>query len=207
MRVVIVSLFFITSLLIAQNNITNTIGAGGNFVVKDATTDFFTIQQSNGNVGIAKTPGAYKVDVSGDVNVSGNFKVNGTNIPTSAAFSVAWITPPSINSGQYLSASGSTNSARNCMIIIPKSGNTISLYVAVGAALSVTYTINVLKATISTGDVSFINTGITATLDNSHQKALATGSYSYSAGDVFVLQLFSASGAFSYGLATTVVFE
>jgi len=38
-----------------------------------------------GNVGIGKTAPAYKLDVAGDVNVTGNFKVNGTNISTTTA--------------------------------------------------------------------------------------------------------------------------
>jgi hypothetical protein len=38
-----------------------------------------------GNVGIGTIAPAYKLDVAGDVNVTGNFKVNGTNISTTVA--------------------------------------------------------------------------------------------------------------------------
>jgi len=37
---------------------------------------------SSGDVGIGTSSPAYKVDVDGDVNITGNFKVNGTNIST-----------------------------------------------------------------------------------------------------------------------------
>lgn len=36
---------------------------------------------STGDVGVGVTSPAYKLDVAGDVNVTGNFKVNGTNVP------------------------------------------------------------------------------------------------------------------------------
>jgi len=49
---------------------------------------------SNGNVGIGLTNPAYKLDVNGDVNVTGNFKINGVNITTG---------------GGSLSGSGTTN--------------------------------------------------------------------------------------------------
>ena len=38
----------------------------------------------SGNVGIGTTTPAYALTVSGDVSISGNFKVNGTNISTSS---------------------------------------------------------------------------------------------------------------------------
>jgi len=41
------------------------------------------LKQSNTFVGIGTTTPAYKLDVAGDVNVTGNFKVNGTDISTS----------------------------------------------------------------------------------------------------------------------------
>jgi len=44
-----------------------------------------------GNVGIGKIAPAYKLDVAGDVNVTGNFKVNGTNISSAAAATYASI--------------------------------------------------------------------------------------------------------------------
>jgi hypothetical protein len=50
------------------------------------TTDGSNIYYNTGNVGIGTTAPAYKLDVAGDVNVTGNFKVNGTNIPATAGW-------------------------------------------------------------------------------------------------------------------------
>jgi hypothetical protein len=49
--------FFITSLIYSQNNITNTLGAGGTFTIKDGSTTFFTIDQSDGRITLPITTG------------------------------------------------------------------------------------------------------------------------------------------------------
>ena len=45
---------------------------------------------NTGNVGVGTQSPAYAVDVAGDVNVTGNFKVNGTNISTGEAAEPEW---------------------------------------------------------------------------------------------------------------------
>jgi len=45
---------------------------------------------NTGNIGVGTQSPAYAVDVAGDVNVTGNFKVNGTNIATGTAAEPEW---------------------------------------------------------------------------------------------------------------------
>lgn len=69
MKKLITSVLFLSAIsLFAQNNITNTLGTGGSFFVKDATTTFLTLLQSNGNVGIGTTAPACKLDISSGDN-------------------------------------------------------------------------------------------------------------------------------------------
>ncbi len=49
------TLMFISFSVFAQNNITNTIGIGGAFTVKDASGNFLQVSQSTGNVSILKS--------------------------------------------------------------------------------------------------------------------------------------------------------
>lgn len=50
------SLFFLlSSLIFCQNNITNTLGAGGTFTIKDNSTTFFTLSQSDGRITLPNT--------------------------------------------------------------------------------------------------------------------------------------------------------
>ena len=63
-----------------------------------------TIDPSTGNVKLGSGVGAYTLDVGGDVNVTGNFKVNGTNISTGTG------TVTSVDSGTGLTGGPITTS-------------------------------------------------------------------------------------------------
>jgi len=52
--------------------------------IPNVETEFLLIENGNGNIGVGKTP-AYKLDVDGDVNCTGNFRVNGTLLNTSSS--------------------------------------------------------------------------------------------------------------------------
>ncbi len=47
--------FFITSQIYSQNNITNTLGTGGAFSIKDGSTTFFSLSQSDGHITLPVT--------------------------------------------------------------------------------------------------------------------------------------------------------
>ena len=52
--------------------------------VPNVETKYLLIENGNGNIGVGKTP-LYKLDVDGDVNCTGNFRVNGTLLNTSSS--------------------------------------------------------------------------------------------------------------------------
>ena len=53
----------------------------GAFAIYDDTNSTYRLRiNSTGNVGVGVDSPSYKLDVAGDVNVTGNFKVNGTNV-------------------------------------------------------------------------------------------------------------------------------
>ncbi|MGZ3804510.1 MAG: beta strand repeat-containing protein, partial [Pseudobdellovibrionaceae bacterium] len=54
---------------------------------------------SAGNIGIGTAVPGYKLDVAGDVNVTGNFKVNGVNIATGSGVTAVTATAPLTSSG------------------------------------------------------------------------------------------------------------
>ena len=54
-KLLLLFVIFISANLFGQN-ITNTLGTGGNLYVKDASTTFLTLQQSNGYLGLGTSP-------------------------------------------------------------------------------------------------------------------------------------------------------
>ncbi|MDH3267506.1 MAG: tail fiber domain-containing protein [Ignavibacteria bacterium] len=50
--------FFVATLTYSQNNITNTLGTGGTFTIKDGSTTFFTLSQSDGRITLPLTTSA-----------------------------------------------------------------------------------------------------------------------------------------------------
>ncbi len=195
----------------AQNDITNTIGTGGKFVVKDGTNTFITVQQSDGAVGVGKTP-SYKLDVNGDVNVSGNFRVNGSAIPTVAPF-IQTVTSGSSNLGAgtyYLSTYGVTTNQTRAMFILPKSGTRIKLIVAGTNLNGANITITLQKGTVdqSTGVLSVSDTPASLML-GSQFRLSETENITYSENEVFIVKATS-TGAITTAtgfITVTVSFE
>ena len=60
--------------------------------------DRFNIKGSNGNVGINESDPQYKLDVDGDINITGDFRKNG-NIFGGSTYDSGWFSDPSFTSG------------------------------------------------------------------------------------------------------------
>jgi hypothetical protein len=58
---------------------TDTLALGYNFVIDYNTTERMRIS-SNGNISVGNANNTYKLDVTGDINISGTYRVNGTAI-------------------------------------------------------------------------------------------------------------------------------
>lgn len=82
-----------------------TLLAGGGFVFAPGTTSAKPNESirisATGNLGVANNNPNYKVDVAGDVNVSGNFKINGVNISNTngTVTNVQGASPISVSNG------------------------------------------------------------------------------------------------------------
>jgi len=194
----------------AQNDITNTIGTGGKFVVKDGTNTFVTVQQSDGAVGVGKTP-SYKLDVNGDVNVSGNFRVNGTAIPTVAPFTQMVTSGTStLGAGTYyLTSFGSTVTQVKGIHVLPKSGTRIKMKAAGNSLSGNNITITLQKGTIdqNSGNISVSDTQVSILLGG-QLFGSDTENVTYSENEVFLIKAVSTGSIASTGIVTvTVSFE
>lgn len=70
---------------------------------------------NTGNVGVGVLAPAYKLDVNGDVNITGNFKVNGINISTSGSSPVgAFGGMYSLGAGSFATQNNPYTSAKSC---------------------------------------------------------------------------------------------
>ncbi len=90
-----VSVFSSLLLLVAASlygqtgNITNTLGTGGRFSVKDVSTTFFTLSQASGNIGIGTTSPSAKLHIyNGSVLCSGD---TGTTPVSGSGRRLMWI--------------------------------------------------------------------------------------------------------------------
>jgi len=54
-KIITIFCLLVSSLIYSQNNITNTLGTGGAFTIKDGSTTFFTLSQSDGHITLPET--------------------------------------------------------------------------------------------------------------------------------------------------------
>jgi len=86
----------IATLDVTNTNTTLTFATGDNFLIKQDSTEYFKIE-NNGNIGIRNNNPAHALDVTGDLNITGDYKVNGTNlttVPTGTVSAFAGSTAP-----------------------------------------------------------------------------------------------------------------
>jgi hypothetical protein len=67
-----------TPLLAQSGNINNTVGSGGTFKVKGPASDSLLVVKENGNVGVGAANPAEKLEVNGNLKVTGSVKIPST---------------------------------------------------------------------------------------------------------------------------------
>jgi len=80
-NIITIFCLLVSSLIYSQNNITNTLGTGGTFTIKDGSTTFFTLSQSDGRITLPVTtnPSSLGVIYKGTDRFIHDFKPTGAN--------------------------------------------------------------------------------------------------------------------------------
>jgi hypothetical protein len=69
---------FTASLFSQTGSINNTVGSGGSFKVKGSTSDSLLVVKDNGNVGVGAANPSEKLEVNGNLKVTGSVKIPST---------------------------------------------------------------------------------------------------------------------------------
>ena len=133
----------IRSTMLTANNITcNTITIGNDVSFGNVTTSKLTVNgdasidtsslrvdSSNNRVGIVKSAPAYTLDVGGDVNTTGVFRINGTQVLSASTFGVTGnAAANNVNAGQVVNAGtayriGNVNVLTSSTLALTGTGN------------------------------------------------------------------------------------
>jgi len=119
MKKAIVLMMILTVALSAQD-ITNTVGSNGNFDIKDASTTFLRVQQSNGNVGIGTTGPYGKLDVRGGMITQTTTDFSLTSSGTAIGFSLGAQTG---NTYGQITVGTTGDNAYGNLALLPGGGN------------------------------------------------------------------------------------
>ncbi|UYL09085.1 hypothetical protein B9G69_000655 [Bdellovibrio sp. SKB1291214] len=120
---------------------------------------------SDGDVGIGVTNPAYKLDIAGDVNITGNFKINGTNISTGGG-TITALTGDVTASGTGSVAATIANSAVTNAKMANMAANTLKGNNTGSAAAPTDITIASLQGTTATTFAAGNDSRITGALQS-----------------------------------------
>lgn len=90
---IVITTFFLFSFTTYSQNITNTLGTGGIYTIKDASTTFLTLQQTDGYLGLGTTPNE-QLEITGNLRLpyttsSSAGVIYKANVPFIHAFALA----------------------------------------------------------------------------------------------------------------------
>jgi hypothetical protein len=170
-----------------QDNAINTYGFGVSGALLEIISGtngaigFFTnganqrmIIQSSGNISVGNTNNTYKLDVTGDVNISGTYRVNGTAIGGVTGSGSTNLMP------LWTSTTGLGNS------IIYNSGGNLGINSTTNG-----YTLNVIRSASTAFNEVYRGSGSTVQImtrfmqDESNNRGIAIGYFSYSADGIW----------------------